>query len=52
MSQALGNHVGESHLHIGKVHAVEVTEHLVDLGSILKHGPGRLRQVIEGCVSP
>lgn len=47
-----GDAGGESHLHVGKVHAVEVAEHLVDLGSVLKYGPGRLCQVIEGCVSP
>lgn len=47
-----GDPCGESHLHVGKVHTVEVAEHLVDLGSVLKHGPGCLCQVIEGCVSP
>lgn len=39
------------YLDIGKVNAVEVTEHLVDLGSVLKHCAGCLGQVIERCVS-
>ena len=43
---------GRSHLHIGEVHAVEVAEHLVDLGGVLQHCPGRLRQMVEGCVPP
>lgn len=46
-----GDYIGESHLHVGKVHAVEVTEHLVDLGSVLEHRPGCLSEVIEGRVS-
>lgn len=43
---------GRSHLHIGKVHAVEVAEHLVDLGGVLQHCPGRLCQMVEGRVPP
>lgn len=44
--------VEESYLHVGKVHAVEVAEHLVDLGGVLEHRPSRLRQVVEGRVPP
>lgn len=47
-----GGRRGGGHLHIGKVHAVEVAEHLVDLGRVLQHCPGRLRQVVEGRVAP
>ena len=43
---------GGGHLHVGKVHAVEVAEHLVDLGRVLQHRPGRLRQMVEGRVAP
>ena len=48
----VGEVPGRSHLHIGKVHAVEVAEHLVDLGGVLQHCPGRLRQMVEGRVPP
>lgn len=41
-----------SHLHIGKVHSIEVIQHLVNLGRVLQHCSCRLRQVVEGRVAP
>lgn len=39
------------YLDIGKINTVEITEHLVDLRSVLKHSPSCLSQVIKRCVS-
>lgn len=41
-----------SYLHIGKVDPIEITEHLVYLGSVLQHRTSSLSQVVQGCVSP
>lgn len=35
------------YLNVGEVHPVEVVEHLVDLGRVLKHGASCLGQVVE-----
>lgn len=40
-----------SYLDVGKVHPVEVGEHLVDLGGVLEDGPGRLGQVVQAGVA-
>ena len=40
-----------TYLHIGKVHSVEVIEHLVDLRRVLQDCPGSLGKVIEGSVA-
>ena len=37
----------KSYLDIGKVHSVEVCQHLTDLRGILQHGPGSLGQVVQ-----
>lgn len=42
---------GWTYLDIGKVHSVEVGEHLTDLGGVLQHGPGGLGEVVEGGVA-
>lgn len=42
---------GQTHLHVGKIHSVEVGEHLADLGGILQHSPGCLCEVVEGGVA-
>lgn len=39
------------YLDVGKVHPVEVGEHLVDLGGVLKDGPGGLGQVVQAGVA-
>ena len=39
-------------LHVGKVDAVQVAQHLTDVGPVLQHGPRRLRQVVEPSVPP
>lgn len=39
------------YLDVGKVHPVEVGEHLVDLGGVLEDGPGRLGQVVQAGVA-
>lgn len=36
-----------SHLNVGKVHAVEIGEHLVDLGGILEDGSCCLGQMVQ-----
>ena len=36
-----------SYLYVGEVDAVEVAEHLIDLGGVLQHGAGRLGQVVQ-----
>ena len=38
------------YLYVGKVHPVEVREHLVDLRRVLQDRAGRLGQVVEGGV--
>lgn len=40
------------HLDVGEVNAVEVAEHLADLGRVLEHGSRCLCQVVQGCVAP
>lgn len=40
-----------AHLDVGKVHPVEVGEHLVDLGGVLEDGTRRLGQVVQTGVS-
>ena len=36
-----------AYLHVGKVHPVEVGQHLVDLGGVLQHGSSCLGQVVQ-----
>ena len=51
MGRGMGFMGGGSHLDVGEVDAVEVAEHLRDLGAVLQHGARRLRQVVEGGVA-
>lgn len=46
-----GAEVVRLYLDVGKVHPVEVGEHLVDLGGVLEDGPGRLGQVVQAGVA-